>query len=461
MTTLVLHILWSILYLIFLFNFNIIKILFFKNKSITLKPNSKNFITNLLLIFFFNTNLSFCKNTLNLNEITVIEKERFKNWPTLTVIHSNINKFNIQKTNNLTLSTSSLITNWLYNNVGFFYSKNNKFKRIHKFKYVYKSYKTINNEFNILSFGNNTVNSKVLFIIIYNLVFKKFKKFINNNNFRDYMYAVFMFRGSISNSNIVVNTYNLNTFNDYINYLDTTENFKSSNKTLFLVNNTKNTDLVNINLFNFKLYTKLVNFVTLKKNYFYLLTINKFFKLNTNFNINFLNSLKKKYKVVFSASSIVKYLSDYSTSNSVILYLRKNKIFNKSRYSRNRQTYRTGAYWCLYINIIAVIAFYFWFYRFTINFGYLWWILYSFILSLFFLKAFKYKLYNPVRLLNEILLGLNWLILIIIILITPILSIFKNIKFEYKYYQDLILYEFFEEMFKNNTILRVYTIVLM
>jgi hypothetical protein len=35
-------------------------------------------------------------------------------------------------------------------------------------------------------------------------------------------------------------------------------------------------------------------------------------------------------------------LTDYK-----LQFLRKNKIFNKSRYSRNRQLYRTGVYWCL------------------------------------------------------------------------------------------------------------------
>ena len=32
-------------------------------------------------------------------------------------------------------------------------------------------------------------------------------------------------------------------------------------------------------------------------------------------------------------------------------FIRKNKNFNKSRFSRNRQIYRTGVYFCFYINI--------------------------------------------------------------------------------------------------------------
>jgi hypothetical protein len=51
-----------------------------------------------------------------------------------------------------------------------------------------------------------------------------------------------------------------------------------------------------------------------------------------------------------------------------ILFIRKQKCFNKGRYSRNRQLYRTGVYWCLYINIIALVGLNYLFYKFTINF---------------------------------------------------------------------------------------------
>lgn len=59
------------------------------------------------------------------------------------------------------------------------------------------------------------------------------------------------------------------------------------------------------------------------------------------------------------------YKNDYSN-----LVLRKTKSFNKSRYSRNRQYYRTGVYWCLWLNIILVFGLYYAFYRYTFKFGY-------------------------------------------------------------------------------------------
>ena len=76
---------------------------------------------------------------------------------------------------------------------------------------------------------------------------------------------------------------------------------------------------------------------------------------------------------------------------SNINYLRKVKIFNKGRYSRNRQYYRTGVYWCLYINIIALIGLQFWFYRITINFGYLWWLFFIFLGCFILPKFIKFN----------------------------------------------------------------------
>jgi hypothetical protein len=61
--------------------------------------------------------------------------------------------------------------------------------------------------------------------------------------------------------------------------------------------------------------------------------------------LNFLNAPINALKssiVKFNSTSIAKYINnntDYS-----VYFLRKNKSFNKGRYSRNRQNYRTGVY---------------------------------------------------------------------------------------------------------------------
>lgn len=98
------------------------------------------------------------------------------------------------------------------------------------------------------------------------------------------------------------------------------------------------------------------------------------------------NDLKKNYQVLSVLKSTIK--SNLSMIN--ISFLRKFRVFNKGRYSRNRQFYRTGVYWCLYINIIAVIGIYFWFYKITINYNYMWIILYFFFASIIWSRFFNF-----------------------------------------------------------------------
>lgn len=74
--------------------------------------------------------------------------------------------------------------------------------------------------------------------------------------------------------------------------------------------------------------------------------------------------------VSFLNTSVVKFIDITSISSYNNLFLRKSKIFNKGRYSRNRQFYRTGVYWCLYLSIILFTGLYYWFYHFIINFGF-------------------------------------------------------------------------------------------
>lgn len=143
--------------------------------------------------------------------------------------------------------------------------------------------------------------------------------------------------------------------------------------------------------------------------------------------------IRTNWTIKYSPSNFIKYINSSSLSAYNILYLRKNKVFNKGRYSRNRQYYRTGVYWCLYVNIIAVVGIYFWFYRFTMNFGYLWWLLFIFISSFIVPKAVKYRLYNPKNLLNSYYKDLLWLSFLILNLKSTLLNIFnfffKNLSF--------------------------------
>jgi hypothetical protein len=121
-----------------------------------------------------------------------------------------------------------------------------------------------------------------------------------------------------------------------------------------------------------------------------------------------LNNLKKILYIRFSESSISKYISLDSLQKYKVYYIRKNRIFNKGRYSRNRQLYRTGVYWCLWLNIIVVYGLYFFFYRFMFNFGYLWIGIAILAFSFIFARICQTRLYSFNMLLNEFILFWQW-----------------------------------------------------
>jgi hypothetical protein len=151
-----------------------------------------------------------------------------------------------------------------------------------------------------------------------------------------------------------------------------------------------------------------------KRNFNIVVNLNsQFLLLNTTVKFSF----HKFYNFIikFKPSNFLFFLSSKPLNNLNINFIRKSKIFNKGRYSRNRQYYRTGVYWCLYVNIILVIGLYFWFYRFLINFSYLWWLLFFFLLSFVLPKFFN--LYNPLFLKNYFKNELNWLVKIIFCLV--------------------------------------------
>lgn len=81
-------------------------------------------------------------------------------------------------------------------------------------------------------------------------------------------------------------------------------------------------------------------------------------------------------------------------SKSVVLFLRSSKHFNKGRYSRNRQIYRTGVYWCIWLNVVIVYGLHYFFYRVVFAFGYLWLPMCILILSIFSSRLYKYRFYS-------------------------------------------------------------------
>lgn len=113
----------------------------------------------------------------------------------------------------------------------------------------------------------------------------------------------------------------MNCFNKIIYFFQRFFNFKTVRVKL-------NKNINNFNFIKFNFYKKF------KFQNIFLIKINEE-TLSTIFNF---------FKVKYKPSTNDSYLSNINLKELNILYLRKNKIFNKSRYSRNRQTYRTGAY---------------------------------------------------------------------------------------------------------------------
>jgi hypothetical protein len=125
-------------------------------------------------------------------------------------------------------------------------------------------------------------------------------------------------------------------------------------------------------------------------------------------------------------SGFYKFIDILNNHNLVNFFLRKNKIFNKSRYSRNRQLYRTGVYMCLYINVIFVYFYIFAFYRFAFVFGFLWIGVGLLLVSSTLGRAMKYRFYNPARFFKEICTFIAWSHLLVSNLFCPLKTFVKT-----------------------------------
>ena len=158
----------------------------------------------------------------------------------------------------------------------------------------------------------------------------------------------------------------------------------------------------------------------------------------------FPKKIKNLFSIIFKSSNLLKLFNTFSLKKLNINFLRKKKIFNKGRYSRNRQYYRTGVYWCLYINIIAVLGFYYWFFKVTFNFGYLWWLFFMFFVSFFFPKFFKhFSNSNNSFFFTTIFNDLHWLFYLLINEIKNILSKFFYLFFCKKNFKTFFFNIFF------------------
>ena len=238
------------------------------------------------------------------------------------------------------------------------------------------------------------------------VIFYFLKKNINNKNInnKNFFNVYFDNNKFAKKSKLYVLNTNKKILNNYIKCINILNNNYTNFKNNFLINvileNLENFLKKNTTIVNNKVFIKNNN---LKKNINifdkiqYLNNVKNFFKLN-NLNYNNLKVIYKNYD-----------LDLYNNKEKIkILFLRKNKIFNKGRYSRNRQIYRTGVYLCLWINILMVYGLYYIFYKIIFNFNYLWFIFINFIFLFIFIKIFKYNLFSFKNIFKEINLLINW-----------------------------------------------------
>jgi len=114
----------------------------------------------------------------------------------------------------------------------------------------------------------------------------------------------------------------------------------------------------------------------------------------------------------------------YTTpTHSIIYFLRKNRVFNKGRYSRNRQTCKMAFYFALSIHCMGVTGLFMWYYNLLIKFTYMWYVFLVWISVGVISSIFRYRLYSTTLFYNNIYSFSNWLLSIINFLFSDIFKI--------------------------------------
>jgi hypothetical protein len=304
------------------------------------------------------------------------------------------------------------------------YKLNNLKLLVRQFNY-YKNTDLFDSKLNWVKFKffKKTLNSFIFFVILQRLFYNRYYNLCNSIFFDkqsylnliklNWIFYVFLLR---SCGKFII--YDVNKYSEWYKYnfqknklikLNLSENSEKSNFLLQKFKGDRVSSLIKLLNFynlNYKNFSNKLNIVYYNT-YSFKFSFNNFSKIKVN--VDWFKRLNSFFPVRFSESSVIKYVNYNYINNFIFLYLRKNRIFNKSRYSRNRQLYRTGVYWCLWLNIILVYGLYFLFYRFTFNFGYLWWGVMILVYSTIFSRALKYNFHNIYYLFNEFLNFMYWL----------------------------------------------------
>lgn len=116
-----------------------------------------------------------------------------------------------------------------------------------------------------------------------------------------------------------------------------------------------------------------------------------YFLCSYKFSMNFFKNILIK-KVTFlnkyNLNKLQSKLNLWYLNNIEIFFLRKNKSFIKSKYSRTRQWSKVIVYFGLWYGVWSVLILLFFCYRYMFVFSYLWWGVFLVILSIT-IKNFK------------------------------------------------------------------------
>lgn len=388
------YFLWNVIFFVYNFLFNVI-VKFVFNKT---SPDAVN--NSVFLKFLYNVNYSMSPVCILMQDKKIVSNSslfinnRASAYPFL---HEITSVFDINTSRATDVSQVNFKN--LYNEYNFYMNNSNTFS-------------VFFNDFSTKYVGNAN-ESFLNYILVTSIIYNNF--FLNLKNvggfFEKSVYSFslnFALLYSLVKSYSLINTtyyVNVNFINDY-SYLYSAKASATVVKDLYT--DASSSLVVNVGT----TYNKYLSSFEKYSNFFVksnVSLVNVFKEWSLNLSESLANKVNSTWAIKFSGSDITKYISGSSLNNFVVYYLRKSKVFNKGRYSRNRQTYRTGVYWSLYVNIIAMIGLPYWFYRFTINFGYVWWMLYIFIASFFIPKAIKYRFYNPCELFRSFVADALWL----------------------------------------------------
>jgi len=355
------------MYFVFFFR-NVIEHFYIKfNKSPVIFKrdfNDLSYFEKVFLAFFHRNNL-FNDTIANIYDDDSLMNFRKNNFPLVFFFHLYFDK------SDYTFSNLKYLRKYFifFRNSKVFSKTFRRFKRLFFFKKYY-----------INIFIMYLIIQKTLYKRYYNLCSSVYFETFNENNLVKLNWLFFVL---LTNSKGLLRTFDLSKYDDWYTYNFSTQ---ITNKNIFKIKDTvkpvKSKIYIQYNIdrkkYIAKIYKKYNNFLKIFiKNYKSLYTFtyknNVLSFIKVKLNINWSRSLKNYYPIRFSETSLSKHINLNNINMYTFFFIRKNRIFNKGRYSRNRQLYRTGVYWCLWLNIMLVYGLYFMFYRFTFNFGYFWW----------------------------------------------------------------------------------------